>query len=163
MEKDLDATARPHLSDQKPRWEFPHRGLTDRILGAAVQVHCRLGPGFIEKMYENALCLEFGTRRLAFDRQVPVLVLYEGTEIGLHRLDLIIEGKVVVEVKAIKEFEDVHLATMLSYLKATRLEAGLLLSFAAARLRIRRVVRTGRSTAEAPTGGSIDEGFEPDT
>jgi GxxExxY protein len=114
-------------------------------------------------MYENALCLEFATRGLPYSRQVPVRVLYEGNEIGWHRLDLIVEQKVVIEVKAVKEIEDVHLATVLSYLKATQLEAGLLLNFSAAKLRIRRVVRTGQRIAETRKGGSAEEGFRPNT
>jgi GxxExxY protein len=142
MEKTFSDSVLPRFGDQKSKWEFPHRVLTDRILGAAVQVHRRLGPGFLERMYENALCLEFGRRSLAFDRQVPVRVLYEEADIGLHRLDLIVEKKVIIEVKAVKDFEDAHLATVLSYLKATQLDVGLLLNFSAAKLRIRRVVRT---------------------
>ena len=151
MEKDLGASAPPRFGGQK-EWQFPHGELTDRILGAAIQVHRLLGPGFLEKMYENAVCLELAKRRIGFERQVPVHVTYDGEEIGLHRIDLIIERKVVVEIKAIKEVEDVHLATVLSYLKATGLTAGLILNYRAARLAIRRVVSTGHITTEARRG-----------
>ena len=131
---------------------FPQR-FADRILGAAIHVHRQLGPGFLEKMHENALCLEFTKRRLPLTRQVPVRVSYDGSEIGMHRLAVIVDGCVVVEIKAVKDTEDVHLATVLSYLKATSLEAGLILNYAAAKLRIRRVVRTANWTAEARSGG----------
>lgn len=155
MENDLGASAPQRLSDKK-EWEFPHSDLTERILGAAIHVHRTLGPGFLEKMYENALCLEFSKRALRFQRQVPVRVLYDGQEIGKHVLDLIVERKVVIEIKAIKEVEDVHLATVLSYLRATGLAAGLVVNFRAARLGIRRVVSTGRFIAEARRGGSAE-------
>jgi GxxExxY protein len=156
MERNLGVSASPRLSDKKSEWEFPHSGLTERILGAAIHVHRQLGPGFLEKMYENALCLELTKRALQFQRQVPVRVLYDCEEIGLHRLDLIVERKIVVEIKAVKDIEDVHLATVLSYLRATRLEAGLVLNYTAARLRIRRVVSSGRSISEARSGGSAE-------
>jgi GxxExxY protein len=149
MENNFSESACPRFSDR--RKVFPCSDLTDRILAAAVQVHRRLGPGFLERMYENALCLEFSTRELAFKRQVSVRVLYEETEIGLHRLDLVVQSAVVVEVKAIKDIEDVHLATVLSYLKATKLEVGLIINFAAARLRIRRVVRSAHWNTDAQT------------
>lgn len=156
MDNKLGASAPPRFGDKKPEWEFPHSGLTERILGAAIHVHRQLGPGFLEKMYENALCLEFAKRRLPFQRQVPVTVRYDGEEIGMHRLDLIVEGKVVVEIKAAKDIEDVHLATVLSYLRATGLQAGLLLNYRAARLGIRRVVSSSRFVAEPRRGGSAE-------
>src|SRR4051812_29157451 len=157
MEKELGASAPPRFSGQKNEWDFPHGPLTERILGAAIQVHRQLGPGFLEKLYENALCLEFAKRSIGFERQLPVHVTYDGVEIGMHRLDLVIEQKVVVEIKAVKEIEDVHLATVMSYLKATRLSAGLILNYRAARLAIRRVVSTGRITAETRRGGSAED------
>ena len=144
MENKLGVSAPQRLSDKKQTWEFPHSGLTERILGAAIHVHRALGPGFLEKLYENALCLELTKRQLPFQRQVPVRIRYDGEEIGMHVLDLIIDQKVVVEVKAIKEVDDVHLATVLSYLRATSLQAGLVLNVRAGRLGIRRVVSTGR-------------------
>ena len=156
MENKLGASAPQRLSDKKQTWEFPHSGLTERILGAAIHVHRALGPGFLEKLYENALSLELTKRQLPFQRQVPVRVRYDGEEIGMLVLDLIIDQKVVVEIKAIKDVEDVHLATVLSYLRATSLEAGLVLNFRAGRLGIRRVVSTGRFVAEARKSGDAD-------
>ena len=86
MEKKLGASAPQRLSDKNQTWEFPHSGLTERILGAAIHVHRALGPGFLEKLYENALCLELTKRQLPFQRQVPVRVRYDGEEIGMHFL-----------------------------------------------------------------------------
>lgn len=156
MGNNFGASVPPRFRGEKPDWEFPHSDLTERILGAAIHVHRQLGAGFLEKMYEKALCIELRKRGVQFEKQVPVRVVYEGEEIGFHRLDLVIERKVVVEIKAIKEIEDVHLATVLSYLKATRLTAGLILNYRAARLRIRRVVSTERLTTEAQRGGSAE-------
>ena len=87
----------------------------------------------------------------------PPWSTWQGTDIGLHRLDLIIDGAVVGEIKAVKDIEDLHLATVLSYLKATGLEAGLILNFAASKLRIRRVVRTLDWTAEARRSESAEK------
>ena len=98
-------------------WDFPQRALTEKIIGAAIQVHRQLGPGFLEKTYENAFCLELTKRGMAFSRQTTVRILYEGTDIGSHRLDLIIDGAVVGEIKAVKAIEDLHLATVLSYFR----------------------------------------------
>ena len=89
-------------------------------------------------------------RHIPFRQQVPVNVCYRGVIVDRHRLDLIVEGKVVVEIKAVREVQDIHLAVVLAYLKATRLVAGLILNFSEAKLRIRRVVRSTGLTAEAP-------------
>lgn len=86
MEKTFRASAFQRSCDNKDAGEYPHSELTSRILGAAVHVHRQLGPGFLEKMYENALCLELTKREIAFERQAPVRVTYEGEEIGMHRL-----------------------------------------------------------------------------
>jgi GxxExxY protein len=156
MNNTFNEPTTPRFGGQNISWEFPHRDLTDRVIGAAIFVHRQLGPGFLEKLYENALNIEFSKRGILFNRQVSVQVLYDGKVIGMHRLDMIIEQKVVLELKAVKEIEDIHLATTLSYLKATQLEVGLILNFAAARLLIRRVVRTEKLTAEAQKGGSAE-------
>ena len=138
--------------DGKNDREFPHRDLTDRILGAAIYVHRYLGPGFLEKIYENALCLEFSKRKIIFSQQVPIFVRYEGDPVGMHRLDLLIENKIVVEIKACREIEEIHFATVLSYLKATQLEAGLILNYFSPTLKIRRVVYSKCFAAESRSG-----------
>lgn len=120
---------------------YRHLGLTKKIIGAAIEVHRKLGPGFLESIYEEAFSRELAKNQIAHERQVPIRILYDEQPIGMHRLDLIVEGKVVVELKAVKTLEDVHIATCLSYLKASCRYVGLIINFAEARTRIRRVFR----------------------
>ena len=103
--------------------------ITDQILGCAIEVHRYLGPGLPESSYESALCIEFGLRGLSFKRQVGVPVYYKGELIAEHRPDLIVEGRVIVEVKAIERFAPVHVSQVLTYLRVTSLSVGLLLNF----------------------------------
>jgi GxxExxY protein len=114
--------------------------LTDRIIAAAIEVHRHLGPGFIESIYENALVIELRRRGLKAEKEVDVAVLYAGVEVGKHRLDLLIEDTIVVELKAIKDLQDIHFAVARSYLKATGKRHGLILNFAKTTLEIRRVI-----------------------
>lgn len=118
--------------------ELGHIKLTERILGCAITVHKELGPGFLESIYEHALCAELDHRGISFQRQRRIPLSYRGKLCGLHRLDMIVEDKVIVELKAAKAFEDIHFATVLSYLKATNLPVALLLNFAEPTLAIRR-------------------------
>ena len=96
--------------------------LTEKIIGCAINVHKELGPGFLESIYEEAVAYELSRQKISFELQVPVNVTYRQKIVGLHRVDLVIEQKVVVELKAIKLLDDIHIATALSYLKATRLK-----------------------------------------
>ena len=118
--------------------ELSFNKLTERIIGYAISVHKELGPGFLEKIYEHALCLELGHHGASYRRQVSLPITYRARPCGLHRLDLIIENKVIVELKATKAFEDIHFAVVLSYLKASHLPVALLLNFAQPTLAIRR-------------------------
>jgi len=117
-----------------------HEALTERIIGAAIEVHRRLGPGFLESIYEKALVIELRKRSMDVVAQVEIPVTYDGIEIGLHRLDLLVEKTIVVELKAVKNLEDVHFAVVRSYLKALGQKHGLLLNFAKPTLEIRRVI-----------------------
>ena len=121
--------------------DFPDKEITDKILSAAIRVHRELGPGYLESIYEEALCLEMTAMGLAFERQRSVEVHYRDRVVGLHRLDLLVESKVVVELKAIKEFEPVHYSVVRSYLKATGFVTGLLLNFHSVPLAIKRIGR----------------------
>ena len=114
--------------------------LSGRILAAAVDVHKTLGPGFLESVYERALAVALQHRGILFLEQKEVQVFYESEEVGLHRLDLIVESQIVVELKAVKALEDIHFAQLKSYLKATGLHVGLLLNFNAVTLVVKRVV-----------------------
>jgi len=115
--------------------------LTERIIGTAIEVHQELGPGFLESIYEEALCVALADAGLKFKRQLRVPVRFRGREIGEHRLDLLVEDTVVVELKAIAALGDVHFATVRSYLKATELAVGLLLNFTSTTLTVKRVGR----------------------
>jgi GxxExxY protein len=117
-----------------------HAELTERIIGAAIEVHRRLGPGFLESIYEAALVIELRKRNLFVEKQVEAAIEYDGEEIGRHRLDLFVERTIVVELKTIKEFEDIHYAILKSYLRAVNREHGLLLNFAKPTLDIKRVI-----------------------
>ena len=87
-----------------------HKMLTEKIIGAAIEVHKKLGPGFIESIYEKALVIELNKLDLKVLHQVEIPVKYDGEEVGKHRLDLFIEDTIVVELKAIKNIEGIHFA-----------------------------------------------------
>ena len=114
--------------------------LTGKIIGAAIEVHRALGPGFLESVYENALVVELRQQGFRVDQQIPVKVYYRGTGVGKHRLDLLVESTIVIELKTAQEFEDVHFSIVRSYLKAMKLKHGLLLNFAMTTLDVRRVI-----------------------
>jgi GxxExxY protein len=115
--------------------------ITDQIIGAAIQVHKSLGPGFLESIYEAALAIEFDHLGIAYEVQKPVALEYRGKPVGEHRLDFLVERKVIVELKAIQAIADIHFAIVRSYLKATHLQSGLLLNFAVMPLAVKRVGR----------------------
>jgi len=117
-----------------------HGELTSKVIAAAIEVHRQLGPGFIESIYEHALVVELHNRGLKVEQQVEVPVEYEGVEVGRHRLDLLVEETIVVELKAIKNLEAVHFAIVKSYLRAVGKEHGLLLNFAKPTLEVKRVI-----------------------
>lgn len=103
--------------------------LTERILGCAIEVHRVLGPGLLESTYEEALCLELQEAGLRFARQVAVPVVYKTKPIGEYRVDLVVEDKVVVEIKAVTKFDPIFEAQVLTYLRVTDKHVGLLINF----------------------------------
>ena len=121
--------------------ELGNSEITERIIAAAIQVHRELGPGFLESIYEQALAVEFALSGIQFIRQKPIMLFYKDHQVGEHRLDFLVEEKIVVELKAISALEDIHFAIGRSYLKATNLEDGLLLNFASSPLTIKRFCR----------------------
>ncbi len=127
-----------NVEDKKQKYQFEE--LSKKIIGAAIEVHRELGPGFLENIYEEALKIEFSEHNLNYDSQKEIKIEYLETEIGMHRLDLLVENKIIVELKAVKKFTDIHFAQLRSYLKATGLKTGLLLNFSKPTLEIRRVV-----------------------
>jgi GxxExxY protein len=115
--------------------------ITEAIIAAAIAVHRELGPGFLESIYEQALAVEFALRGVAFVRQKPIPLFYRDHQIGEHRLDFLVEEKIVVELKAIDGLENVHFAIVRSYLKASGLADGLILNFSTMPLTVKRVRR----------------------
>lgn len=116
--------------------------LTEKIIGAAIEVHRNLGSGFLESTYERALAIELRLRGIPFEMQKPVALYYKGESIGDGRLDVVVDGKTVVELKAVKDLTDAHRSQVLAYLKATDLRVGLLINFHESVLKngIRRIV-----------------------
>jgi GxxExxY protein len=115
--------------------------LTGKIIGAAIEVHRQLGPGFIESFYENGLVYELRKRGLKVQQQLEVPVIYDGNvEVGKHRLDLLVEDEIVIDLKAVSELLDVHFAIVKSQLRAVKRKHGLLLNFAKVKLEAKRVI-----------------------
>ena len=114
--------------------------LSGNVIAAAIEVHKRLGPGFLESIYERALCLELSDRGIPFEAQKSIHILYGERLVGDHMLDLLVDCKLVVELKAVKALEDIHFAQVKSYLHATGLKVGLLMNFNSRILDTRRVV-----------------------
>ena len=116
--------------------------LVHRIIGCAITVHATLGPGYVEAVYRKAMCIELRHQGLGFTTEHAVHIEYRGEIIHGHRVDLLVEGLVVVELKAVERLDLVHKAQVLSYLKALRLRVGLLMNFNSDYLKgnIRRVV-----------------------
>jgi GxxExxY protein len=133
-----------NLETRQPGIELGNTDLTDRIIAAAIRVHKELGPGFLEILYEEALAIELASSDISFERQKPIPILYRRRVIGEHRLDLLVAGKVVVELKAISALEDIHFAIVRFYLKGTGVDDGLLLNFASTKLTAKRVGREYR-------------------
>jgi GxxExxY protein len=123
--------------------------LTYAIIGAAIAVHRALGPGFLEAVYEQALSIELGHRGLRFDRQQRIPISYKGEVVGEHIVDLVVEGRIIVELKAIERLAAVHHAQVLSYLKAAELDFGLLINFNVSALKngVRRILAKGAEGA----------------
>ena len=114
--------------------------LSGRILDAAVAVHKSLGPGFLESIYQKAMAVALRRRDIPFVEQAEFHVYFEGEDVGLHRLDLIVAEQIVVELKAVANLENIHFAQLKSYLKVTGLRVGLLLNFNSPTLVAKRVV-----------------------
>lgn len=114
------------------------------VIGAALEVHRVLGPGFLETVYAEAMAVEFGLRGLRFERQRLINVLYKGQEVGEGRLDFLVADSLIVELKATEKLLPIHQAQLLSYLKATRCRLGLVINFHERLLRdgIKRIILT---------------------
>ena len=116
-----------------------HEDLTQRIIAAAMKVHSTLGNGFQEVIYQRALEIEFPYHNLAFEREKEMSIFYRGQEIGTRRVDFFVEKLIMVELKAVIQLEDVHLAQAINYLEAYNMEIGLLINFGAMSLQFKRL------------------------
>ncbi len=115
-----------------------------KIIGAAIEVHRALGPGYLESVYEEALCIEIENQKIPFERQFTIAVEYKGRNVGEGRLDLLVAKILPVELKAVENLAPIHQAQLISYLKMTRLQLGLLINFNVPMLKqgIKRVIYT---------------------
>ena len=119
--------------------EHKYSGLTGKIIGCAMTVHSALGNGFQEVIYQRALGIEMADQGISFSREHEMPIYYRGQQIGTRRADFLIEGVVCVELKAVIQLEDAHLAQAINYLEAYDLEVGLLINFGARSLEFKRV------------------------
>jgi GxxExxY protein len=131
--------------------EVKYSDITKRILGASFEVHKYLGNGFQEVIYQRALALELTREGLEYAREVERDIFYKGVPepIGTRRADFIVEDKVLVELKALDLLEDVHMAQVLNYLRAYRLEIGLLINFGGKSLAFKRLILAPRDAPSA--------------
>ena len=122
--------------------EYKYSDITHKIIGAAMKVHSTLGNGFQEVIYQRALAIELGKLGLDFQREFEMPIHYDGEEIGTRRVDFMVEGKVMVELKALTKLEDVHMAQAINYLEAYKLEIGLLINFGGRSLEFKRLIKS---------------------
>jgi len=113
--------------DEEPNPELNR--ITNAIIGAAIAVHAKLGPGYLESFYANALAIEFMKRNITFEKEYRFEVLYDGQVIGVGSVDFLVEGKVIVELKAVDTLTPLFTAQVISYLKANNIKLGILLNF----------------------------------
>jgi GxxExxY protein len=115
-------------------------GLSYEIMGAIFEVHKKLGPGFLESVYHKALVEEFSRREMKVEIQKTINLAYKDKKIGVHRLDLVVDDKVVVELKTVERFSIHHKAQLTSYLKASGYKLGILVNFSKSKVEYRRVL-----------------------
>ncbi len=119
--------------------EYKYSALTSKIIGCAMKVHSTLGNGFQEVIYQRALAIEMSKQGLSFVREMEMPIFYEEQQIGTRRVDFFVEDKIMVELKAIINLENVHLAQAINYLEAYNMEVGLLINFGSKSLQFKRV------------------------
>jgi len=120
--------------------EFLYKDLTYKIIGLAIEVHTKLGYGFLEKVYENALMLLLLREDILAKQQTPIKVYFEGEIVGDHVADILVDNKIILELKSIENINDVHRAQVLHYLKATGLRIALILNFGKTKLQYERLI-----------------------
>ena len=134
------------MIQNKKMEEYKYSDITKKIIGASFEVHKFFGNGFQEVIYQRALAYEFIKAGLEFQREIEQDIFYKDLEepIGTRRADFVVEGKVLVELKSIIQLEDVHIAQLLNYLKAYKIEVGLLINFGSKSLTFKRLVLSAK-------------------
>jgi len=120
-------------------YKMEHNALTHKIIGAAMEVHKRLGNGFQEVIYQRALSIEMNLQSIAHEREKEMPLMYKGYDVGTRRVDFFVEEQIMVEIKAVINLEDVHLAQAKNYLEAYKMQTGLLINFGAKSLQFKRI------------------------
>jgi len=133
----MDANERKFLQGVK---NVMDKTISERVISCAFEVSNKLGAGFLEVVYENALCVELERQKIRFEQQMPIDVVYRDSIVGFYVTDLLIEEKLLVELKALTQLNRQHDAQVMNYLKATGMKVGLLLNFGTPKLGIRRIV-----------------------
>ena len=135
--------------------ELIYKEITEKIIGAAMRVHSKLGNGFQEVIYQRALAIEMKKLNLLFQREYNMKIYYDGEEIGERRADFFVEDKILVELKAIIKLEDVHMAQAKNYLEAYNMEIGLLINFGAVSLEFKRLQNKKYQSSPFPNNPKI--------
>ena len=117
-----------------------YKALTEKIIGCAMKVHSTLRNGFQELIYQRCLAIEMEKQGLGFARELEMTIFYEGIDVGTRRVDFLVEGSIMVELKAIINLEDVHLAQAMNYIEAYKMEIGLLINFGSQKFQIRKYI-----------------------
>ena len=129
---------------------YSHSDLTGAVIGCAMEVHSVLGSGFQEVVYQRALAAEMERAGLDFGREVEMTIMYKGLQVGVRRVDFLVGGVLMVELKAVSKLEKVHWAQAMNYVEAYNVELGLLMNFGASRLEFNRLVNNQYAPALRP-------------
>src|SRR5688572_2464736 len=121
--------------------QYKYSDVTSKIIGCAMEVHNNLGNGFQEVVYQRALSIEMKLQNILHEREKEMPLSYKGNNIGTRRVDFFVDKKIMVEIKAIKALEEVHLAQAINYLEAYQMEIGLLINFGGVKLQVNRVMK----------------------
>ena len=121
--------------------EILYKDLSYKIVGLAMKAHSKLGYGFLEKVYENALMVLFRREGIEAKQQAPITVYFEEEVVGNYYADILVEDKVILEIKSVEKIIDAHIAQTLNYLKATRLRLAIILNFSKEELEYKRIVK----------------------
>lgn len=120
--------------------EYKYSDITEKIIGCAMRVHQRMRNGYQELIYHRCLIIEFNKNNLPFSNESELPIFYEDVQVGKRRVDFLVDNKVIVEIKALTDLTDAHLAQALNYLEALSLEVGLLINFGSRSLEVRRLI-----------------------